>query len=945
MRCASIGSSVVLSVLVLAVACSDGDTLPLDAGPAARDAALGGRDSGNDAADDGGDPGNDLPPLDVSTQHNDPQRSGQNLRETQLNPRTVSPSTFGPLRYRSVDGQVFAQPLYAGAVPQTDGTRKNVVIVATMNNVVYGFDADNEDPDPSAGVLFRLAPPALPAPIPSPHDPTDDGNLDEAVSTGILSTPVINRSTDSLYFVAVTSGEGAAWRYLLYEVDLRTGAIRRSVELHGHVTGADGKTYEFAPGDGARHLNRPGLLLANGTIYAAFGGFVDERPYRGWVLGYDTRADWSSSSEATAQFCVMPNEGGMGGIWQAGNGLAADEDGSHVYLLSGNGPYLERTGYESSFVRLDAPGLARATAWTPPDFGTLQRFDMDLGSGGVLVVPHTDYVVGGGKTGVLYVLQRDLGHVASAIQATELDPSYPPAPLPVRTDPGTGLPTTYDDASEDDAPHIHGSPIYWPSESGARVYVWGEKDRLKAYPFDPTTGALGPTPTSSRVLAPRGMPGGILSLSAAGTTAGTGIVWGMIPDSNYAPAWAPDYPMDDAHHRCGTNPRCNGEYYVVTGRLNAFDAETLELLYDGYIPKLAKFAAPTVVDGKVFVGTFDNRLLIYGLRPEQRVQISAAEGEAAERLAIAGSSVFVNRAGTLLRYTRAQGAWQPDTVARDVASDPVAQGRSVFVADALGIAEYERLDAMSPGLALRGHLPPGGSIDFTVAGDAGALRVAAVMPDGSVSITQKALGAWSSWQTVAEMPPLAPGSRVALLQVDNDWHVAGRTSSGGLAHGILGQPATFREQPSTLLTDPVLARGSRLMAYAVLADPRPVADPITEKHVIAELLAAFTIDGADVSSGDRAPFVGMRLAATPVAALAGADGTIDIWARGIDDVVEHIAWKGTHFTLWEPVVGALSRGALTASLEESGPVLAYSHPRTIDGGDRGAFAYIELGNR
>lgn len=145
--------------------------------------------------------------------------------------------------------------------------------------------------------------------------------------------------------------------------------------------------------------------------------------------------------------------------------------------------------------------------------------------------------------------------------------------------------------------HIHGSPIYWDSpDKGPLVYVWAERDYLKAFKL--VSGKLQTTPIArSTMKVPNGMPGGMLSLSASGNTLGTGIVWASHPYNGDANA--------------GT----------VSGILRAFDASNVavELWNSKRNParddlgNLAKFCPPVVANGKVYLATFSNQLIVYGI--------------------------------------------------------------------------------------------------------------------------------------------------------------------------------------------------------------------------------------------------------------------------------------------------------------------------------------------
>ena len=89
--------------------------------------------------------GSQPPPVDILTQHNDPQRTGANLRETLLTPESVASGNFHNLFSWPVDGQIYAQPLYVSGVSYQGGTPIDIVIVATMTDKVYAFRAPSPD--------------------------------------------------------------------------------------------------------------------------------------------------------------------------------------------------------------------------------------------------------------------------------------------------------------------------------------------------------------------------------------------------------------------------------------------------------------------------------------------------------------------------------------------------------------------------------------------------------------------------------------------------------------------------------------------------------------------------------------------------------------------------------------------------------------------------------
>jgi hypothetical protein len=508
----------------------------------------------------------------VLTQHNDNSRTGANLNETILNTSNVNVNQFGKLFSRFVDGQVYAQPLYVPGV-NIGQVLHNVVYVATMKNNLYAYDAD----DPAASTpLWQVN---LGPPVPN-VDVGETGDIDQVI--GITSTPVIDGASGTLYCVAKTK-EGTSYVQRLHALDLTSGQeeLGGPVVIDGSLPGiGDDSVAGTIRFNALRHLNRPALLLSNGYLYMAFGSHGDQRPYHGWVLSYD-----AATLQQVARFNVTPSGWG-GGIWSSGQGLAADASGD-IYFMTANGTFDMTVGgpsCSSCFIKLSTPFLNLVDWFAPYNQNDLNVNDFELNSSGPLLLPRTNLVVGGGKEGKLYVIDRaNMGHFQAGSNSQIVQ----------------DLQITYGD-------HLHGSPIYWESPvRGPLVYVWYENTYLEAFKIvngvfqvniDPNTGLLVPA-TKSTMTVPPGMPGGVLSLSANGTAAGSGIVWATTP-----------YNAD-------------AQPTTVAGICRAFDASDLSVeLWNSKqnaarddCGNFAKFTPPTVANGKVYVATFSNQLLVYGL--------------------------------------------------------------------------------------------------------------------------------------------------------------------------------------------------------------------------------------------------------------------------------------------------------------------------------------------
>lgn len=514
---------------------------------------------------------------DLPTQHNDVYRTGANLQEHELTPAVVRSGRFGKLFSISVNGQVYAQPLVATGIEIDGQGPRDVVFVATMENNVYAFDANSASEAPFWKV--NVGPPVPYQEIPQGITTIGDTyNIRQWI--GITSTPVVDRAADRLFLTAKIK-EPAGIRYRLFSLNTANGNIVRSTEITVNQNGRPIPDFAF------RHLQRPGLLLSKGLIYVAFGAHQDPPDQTGWILAF-------SAETLEQKYALGTTErGNGGGIWQAGNGPAADDDGN-LYFMTGNGDFNQRDQLGTSFVKV-SPDLRILSWFTPANYRKLNLLDLDLGSAGPVLLPDTGELVGGGKEGRLFLLkQSDLGGLE---RHTFWHAQNNPPVQSFRGTPGwrltwtSWIPGLWNEGYH----HLHGSPVYWRSRSGRHLYIWGEEDNLRSFSYDRAT-HFNPKAGKSRVRAPEGMPGGILSLSADGDH--DGVLWAALP-------------LDE-----------DAFIATVRGVLRAFDATTLEEIWSTAAAdpndrfSFAKFCPPSVVNGKVYLATFSDRLNVYGLREE-----------------------------------------------------------------------------------------------------------------------------------------------------------------------------------------------------------------------------------------------------------------------------------------------------------------------------------------
>jgi hypothetical protein len=507
----------------------------------------------------------------MTTNRNDNLRSAANLAETALTPAKITASGFGLLFSRTVDAQVYAQPLYLGGLTLPDNSRHNVVFVASSQNTVYAFDADNAA---TTAPLWQKS-------LGASGSATGFGCTDMTAQVGVTSTPVIDAQAGNLYLVA-KGQENGTWVQRVHVLDVLTGNERPgsplviSAVVSGTGAGSSGGKVTF---NAQNQLNRPGLLLQDGTLYVAFASHCDSGAYHGWVLGYHYDG---AKLEQTHAYTVSPN-GSQGGIWQGSMGLSSD--GANVYFAAGNGstnPSSTPPDLSESVVRLRASDFTVQDYWTPTNYAALNKADADLSSGATLL-PH-DLLMTGSKDGRLYVLDRtNLGKFNASADAI----------LQTLTTPGK---------SNGQRGHVHSGPVYYkdPTSGDEWVLLWPESSPLMRYKIDPTTRKLTGLVTSA--LGSPGHPGAALALSANGTSAGTAVLW--------------------AAAASGTDP--DGAWHMaVPGTLYAVDpsknppallwSSAQNSARDG-LGNFAKFTPPTVANGHVYVATFSGALRVYGLR-------------------------------------------------------------------------------------------------------------------------------------------------------------------------------------------------------------------------------------------------------------------------------------------------------------------------------------------
>jgi hypothetical protein len=342
----------------------------------------------------------------VTTWHYDNSRTGANSNETTLTPLNVNSNQFGPLFTQAVDGQIIGQALYLPGVTIPGAGVHNVVYVVTMNDSVYAFDADSATGS-NANPLWHtsfLANGVTPVPISLQRC----GGTTFWSQVGILSTPVIDTTSGTIYVVAKTY-ENSSFVHRLHALDVTTGLEQTGSPV---VISA---SYEYAGKNNVfedmMQVNRPALLLEKGYLYIAFGSNGCRGDHeQGWVVAYD-----AATLQPAGAFDDEPGESAAA-VWMRGGGLSADSKGN-VYGATADGPFAAGTNFGQSVFKLSqSSGTLQLADWfTPYNELYLDEHDLDM-SEPVLVLPkqsgkHPNLLAVIGKEGTIYILnQNNLGH-------------------------------------------------------------------------------------------------------------------------------------------------------------------------------------------------------------------------------------------------------------------------------------------------------------------------------------------------------------------------------------------------------------------------------------------------------------------------------------------------------------------------------------------------------
>ena len=717
---------------------------------------------------------------DNTTVSYDNLRTGWDPNEPSLSPSAVAASDFGQLFSTPVDGQVYAQPISVG------GT----LVVATENNNVYGLNLVT-----GAVKWSRNVGPAWPA------STLNCGDL--VPNIGITATPVYDPATGSLYFTSkVNDGASAATpHWYMHAVDPATGVERSGwpVVIQGTPTNNPGN-----PFNPKTAMQRPGLLLLGGVVYAGFASHCDYGPYVGYVVGVKTATPSISTLWATE----TGSSTAEAGIWQSGGGLISDGAGQIIFT-TGNGVSpapgpgkTPPTTFGESVVRLavGANGTLSAKDYFSPANNTgLDTDDSDLGSGAPLAIPdgfgtaaHPHLLVQVGKDGRVFLLDRDnLGGTAQGPGGTD-------AALGINS--GAG---------------VWGHPAFYGGTDGGYVYTVENSSYLRASKIGVDGKGL-PSLTSVATSSDTfGYTSGSAVVTSNGTTAGSGLIW-----------------VVRASGPAGSN-----------GQLRAYNAVPqngkMNLVYSASIGTASKFAVPATDNGRVYVGTRDGHVFGFG-RPAASALTAAPANFGSVPVGTTSSRTLTITATKALTVSKVTTA-APFTAAIPGGTATLAAGASLAVPvtftptaagaasgtasfttsagtvgfDLNGVGTQAGL-AASPAAIDFGTIPTGAnktlSTTITNTGATAATITSTIAPTGAFSVSSlpaagTTIGAGASVSISVKYAPTAAATPTSSVRITG--------STGSVTVGLTGTSITGG--PQLTITPNPLAFGAVLLGTTASA--------------------------------------------------------------------------------------------------------------------------------
>ncbi|MGB6518626.1 MAG: hypothetical protein WBE79_09015 [Candidatus Cybelea sp.] len=605
----------------------------------------------------------------VLTYHYDNLRTGWNDKESSLKYANVNAASFGLLHAIALDDQVDTQPLIVPNETTTRGVtpgKHDVAYVATENDTIYAIDAS------SGTVLFQQS---LGNPVPTPLGCNNNGP-----NVGINGTPAIDRPANAMYVIAYTL-QGSVPTYTIHELNLASLAdMVTPVVVSASHTLTNGSTFTF---NATYQRQRPGLLEANGNIYAGFGSFCDfsASMSRGWLLGWQTGSLTPlAANRLNDTLATSPDSFFLSSVWMSGYGVAADHQGN-IYFATGNSDpsgttYNSVTNISESVVKVSSDLTQVLSFFTPSDANGLDQRDEDFGSGGVMLLPKVGsqppLAAAAGKEGTLFLLnRRNLGGYT---------PSGPNNDLDEKPVGGCWCGQSYFDAASDSVPRIVAS-------GGNNVSVW----KVPTSPPIKLTGA-----GSSQGLPGGQDPGFFTTVSSAGTSPGA-IIWALArpqtvpgnvtlfaikaqPTSNGSPLQTLFQATAGTWQSSGGNANlvpvvANGKVYVASyGQLDVFgllgaNVKVATPLTPSLKAPRATVSAPDEITGTLV--TISGSILTLRTRTGMIARVNDSEALRHERSAVLVIGESFNAKGTfdsagvlhataILREKRSQGTWPPD---------------------------------------------------------------------------------------------------------------------------------------------------------------------------------------------------------------------------------------------------------------------------------------------